>query len=45
MIKIYRFNKKWRFEITNEVLEFVNRDEMNIALKNILKLKEDQEPK
>jgi hypothetical protein len=44
MIEIFRFNGKWRFQITNETLEFDNREEMQEELEKFLKLKENSEP-
>ena len=44
MIEIFRFDKKWRFKIVNETLEFDKREELQEELEKFLKLKEKAEP-
>jgi len=40
MIKIYMHDSKWRMGIESEVLQFDSREEMEIALGNLIELKE-----
>jgi hypothetical protein len=44
MIKIQKYNHKWRIVIENETLEFDNKEDFYKELINLIKLKEEREP-
>lgn len=45
MIKLLRFNEKWKVCIENETLEFDTKEDFDKTLKELVNIKEKYEPK